>query len=360
MHTHGLDYLLVGPSADMVYLTGAHLRPSERLSVFILPQEGPPHFVVPFFEAPSLPTLPAGTQIHTWEETDNPIQLAAGLMANGLKGKPGGINCTIGVAEKLWAVYLLRFQSHLPRAAFTPATMVLSAARQIKSADEIEIMKQAGSRSDAGFMELIKRPFIGRSEIEISREYAHILEAQGLTVADAPLVASGPNGASPHHHSGDRIIEDGDLIVLDFFGTWRDYGFDCTRTVFAGSAPDAGSEELNVYRVVAKAQERAVQQAKAGMTCEELDSVAREYITRGGYGDFFIHRLGHGLGMDVHEGPYIVQGNATVLQNGMVFSIEPGAYLPGRFGVRVEDIVALVDGKAVRMNNADHGVIVVS
>ena len=118
-----------------------------------------------------------------------------------------------------------------------------------------------------------------------------------------------------------------------------------------------GSEELNVYRVVAEAQERAVQQAKAGMTCEELDNVAREYITAGGYGDFFIHRLGMDWGWTVHEGRYIVQGNSTVLQNGMVFSIEPGAYLPGRFGVRVEDIVALADGKAVRMNNADHGVI---
>ncbi|MEO5953142.1 MAG: M24 family metallopeptidase, partial [Chloroflexia bacterium] len=297
--------------------------------------------------------------IDTWGETDNPIQLAAGLIAGGMKGKPGGINCTIGVAEKLWAVYLLRFQGELPRAGFTPATMILSTARQIKATDEIKMMKQAGARSDAGFMELVRRPFTGRSELEVSREFAHLLEAQGLTVPDPPLVGSGPNGASAHHHSGDRIIEEGDLIVLDFWGTWQDYGFDCTRTVFVG-APDPKSEQLNVYHVVAKAQDKAVQETRAGMQCQELDSVARNYITQAGYGDYFIHRLGHGLGLDTHEGPYIVQGNTTVLQNGMSFSLEPGIYLPGRFGVRVEDIVAIVDGKAVRMNNADHGVIIVS
>lgn len=359
MRAHGLDFLLVGPSADMVYLTGAHLRPSERLSAFILPQEGPAHFVVPFFEAPSLPTLPTGIQIDTWQETENPAQLAAGLISGGLHSEPGGANCTVGVGERLWAVYLLRLQGELPRAGFTPATSVLSSAREIKAADEIEIMKQAGARSDAGFMEMVKRPFVGRSESEVSREFARILEGQGLTVPDAPVVASGPNGASPHHHASEKIIEMGDLVVLDFFGTWKDYGFDCTRTVFAGEAPDQRSEQLNVYMVVKEAQERAVQAASAGMECRQLDEVARNYITRAGYGDFFIHRLGHGLGLDIHEGPYIVSGNETVLQDGMVFSIEPGAYLPNRFGVRIEDIVALVDGKAIRMNNADHGVIVV-
>jgi D-alanyl-D-alanine dipeptidase len=315
---------------------------------------------VPFFEAPSLPTLPSGTQIDTWQETDNPAQLAATIIAGGLHSEPGGVNCTIGVGERLWAVFLLRLQAELPRAAFAPATSVLSAAREIKAADEIEIMKQAGARSDAGFVELTGRPFVGRSEIEVSREFAHLLEAQGLTVPDPPVVASGPNGASPHHHAGDRVIESGDMVVLDFFGTYKDYGFDCTRTVFAGEAPDSRSEMLNVYMVVKEAQERAVQGARSGMECRQLDEIARDYITRAGYGDFFIHRLGHGLGLDIHEGPYIVSGNSTELQDGMVFSIEPGAYLPNRFGVRIEDIVALVDGKAVRMNNADHGVIVVS
>ena len=359
MHAHGLDYLLVGPSADMVYLTGAHLRPSERLAAFVLPQEGPPHFVVPAFEAPSLPPLPAGTQLHTWGESQNPAHLVAGLIADGLRSRPGGVNCTIGVAERLWAVFLLRLQAELPRAAFTPATPVLSGARQVKAAEEIARMQEAGAHADEAFAELVRLPFTGRPEVELSHEFGRILEAHGLTVTDPPLVGSGPNSASAHHHSGERVIERGDAIVLDFWGTWKGYGFDCTRTVFAGEMPAPDSEEARVYSIVAQAQEAGVRAAEPGMECQALDSVARGIIAEAGYGEYFSHRLGHGLGLDIHEPPYIVQGNTTRLQNGMVFSIEPGIYIPGRFGVRIEDIVALVDGRAVRLNNSERGMIAV-
>jgi Xaa-Pro aminopeptidase len=261
------------------------------------------------------------------------------------------------VAERLWSVYLLRLQAELPRASFTPAVAVLSGARQVKTADEVAALKKAGAASDAAFAELVGHPFTGKSELEMAAVFGELLKAQGASLDGFPLVASGPNSASPHHHSGERIIQQGDAVVLDFWGTVNDYTFDCTRTVFVGGTPAPGAEEARVYEIVARAQETAVQAAATGMTCEALDQVARGIITEGGYGEYFTHRLGHGIGLDTHEAPYIVEGNDTVLQNGMSFSIEPGIYLPGKFGVRVEDCVALVDGKAVRLNNADHGVI---
>ena len=207
------------------------------------------------------------------------------------------------------------------------------------------------------FAEFVGKQFTGKSELELSAVFGDLLKARGVQLADSPLVASGPNSASPHHHSGERIIKEGDAIVLDFWGTVDDYTFDCTRTVFVGGVPAPSSEEATVYGVVARAQEAAVQAARPGMTCEALDQVARGIITEAGYGEYFTHRLGHGIGLDTHEAPYIVEGNDTVLQDGMSFSIEPGIYLPGKFGVRVEDCVAMVDGKAVRLNNADHGII---
>jgi Xaa-Pro aminopeptidase len=245
----------------------------------------------------------------------------------------------------------------LPRASFTPATAVLSAARQIKTAGEVAAMQKAGAASDDAFAEFVGKQFTGKSELELSAMFADLLKARGVQIGDPPLVASGPNSASPHHHSGERVIQQGDAIVLDFWGIVDDYTFDCTRTVFAGGVPAPGSEQAKVYEIVAKAQEAAVQAVRPGMTCEALDQVARGIITEAGYGEYFSHRLGHGIGLDTHEAPYIVEGNDTALQDGMSFSIEPGIYLPGKFGVRVEDCVAMVDGKAVRLNNADHGII---
>ena len=253
----------------------------------------------------------------------------------------------------------MRLQSELPRAGFTPASAVMTQARQVKTAGEIDSLAKAGALADDAFNEMKEQHFIGRQEIDVARQFAKLLEARGLVVGEIPIAASGPNSASPHHNSGERVIQPGDAIVLDFWGTYDGYYADCTRTVWAGSAPAAGSEQERVYRTVAQAQEAGVQSARPGMTCEALDAVARMIITEADYGEYFTHRLGHGIGLDGHEPPYLVQGNDTVLHDGMAFSIEPGIYLPGKFGVRVEDSVALVDGKAMRFNNSDRDIIVV-
>jgi len=360
MHGHGLDFLLVGPGADLRYLIGAQTRQTERMTLLIVPQDGPANIILPAFEAAALPPLPPELPVTTWGESDNPARIAAHIIASVQNAQPGGINITCGVSDVLWAVFLLRLQAELPRAAFTTAGPVLAAMRQIKDEREIELLAASSSVADEVFTEIVKRPFVGRTEIEVAREIALMLEGGGLVVPGAPIVASGPNSASPHHHTGNRRIENGDVVVLDFGGTLHGYYSDITRTVFVGAAPEEGSERQRVYNAVAQAQEAAVRTGRAGLTCEQLDSVARDVLTSQGLGEYFTHRLGHGIGLDGHEQPYLVQGNRTLLRAGMAFTIEPGAYIPSDFGVRIEDTVVLTQEGVRRLNNVGRDVIVVN
>ena len=180
-----------------------------------------------------------------------------------------------------------------------------------------------------------------------------------MVVENPPIVAAGENGSSPHHHSSERVVRRGDVVVVDFWGSLDGYYSDCTRTVFVGGEPAPDSEERRVYDLVRGAQETAAAAAGPGMTCEALDAVAREYLARAGYGEYFIHRLGHGIGLDGHEPPYLVAGNQATLQPGMAFTIEPGLYLPGRFGVRIEDSVWLNESGTVSFNRSSHDILVV-
>ena len=359
MHRHGVDFLLVGPSADLLYLLGLDSRQSERMTLLILPQEAPAFIVLPQFEAPLLPELPPGLQVHTWGETDNPARIAASLVASGTHTHPGGLHCTLGVSDRLWSLFLLQLQSELPRAQFIASTQVLAAVRLLKDDDEARLLRESGAVADQVFSMITEQTLSGRTEIEVAQKIQRLLEAGGLHVPGAPIVASGPNSASPHHHAGNRVIEPGDAIVLDFGGTKEGYYSDITRTVFVGSRPAQDSEQALVYNLVAEAQEAARKAARPGMTCEQLDAVARTVIEAAGYGEYFNHRLGHGIGLDGHESPYIVSGNKTPLRKGMAFSIEPGVYLPGKFGVRIEDIVVMEDDGARSCNEADRGLAVV-
>ena len=351
LRAHALDYLLVGPSADLHYLIGAQTRPSERMAVLLLPQEGPASVVLPAFEAPSLPQLPPDVQVVPWGESDNPAQVVASIVG-GQPRHPGGAYFTIGVSDRLWSVFLLRLQVELPRATFTPGGHVMAELRQVKSPEELALLQAAGAAADRVFGTIVTRPFAGRAERDVAEEIAALLRAEGFKVEGLPIVASGPNSASPHHHSGERIIEQGDMVVLDFAAPLQGYYCDITRTVFVGSLPGDNSEEERVYNLVQAAQEAAVRAARPGLTGEQLDSVARDLFDEAGYAQYFLHRLGHGIGLDGHEPPYLVQGNYSTLGAGMSFSVEPGLYLPGRFGVRIEDIVFLTGQGAVRCNNA--------
>jgi D-alanyl-D-alanine dipeptidase len=354
MHAHGLDYLFVGPSADLLYLTGLDMHISERLTLLIVHQEGPAHLVLPNFEAAGVGALPMAIRLAPWEEHEDPVALVARLLQTP---GGGGEGCTVAVSDRLAGGFLLRLQAALPRAAFTTAHLVLPALRLIKDSAEVALMREAGARADAAFAEFRQLPFTGHTERAMAIQIAEVLRRHELQVEWGPIVGSGPNGASPHHSASDRVIQAGDLIVLDFGGRYRGYNADMTRTVAAGRLPD--DEARAVYEHVRAAQEAAAQAARPGITGEALDAVARDHLNASGYGAYFTHRLGHGIGLDAHEPPYIVRGNSQPLAAGMAFSLEPGLYLPGRFGVRIEDIVVLHDGGAERLNNSPRELLVV-
>jgi Xaa-Pro aminopeptidase len=220
--------------------------------------------------------------------------------------------------------------------------------RAIKDADELERLAAAGAAVDAVFDEIARAGFAGRRETDIGAELARLLREHGHSRVDFTVVGSGPNGAKPHHDVGERVIEDGDMVVLDFGGLKDGYGSDITRTVHVG---EPTAEEREVHEIVERAQQAGFEAVRPGAACQEVDRAAREVISDAGYGEYFIHRVGHGIGLTTHEPPYMVEGETRPVEPGMCFSIEPGIYLPGRFGVRIEDIVVAVDGGGRRLNN---------
>jgi Xaa-Pro aminopeptidase len=349
MKATGVDALLVGASADLRYLSGYAAHPSERLTCFILPARGEPFMVIPAFEVPRLGEAP-WFAVHTWAETENPTALIAEVL--------GGVTShTLAVGDRTWVGFLLRLQEALPGNQWLSATPLLRELRMIKSAEEIAALRAAGAAVDAIFQEILAHPWAGRAEREVGEEIAALMRRGGCEAVDFVIVGSGPNGASPHHANSDCLIQPGDAVVLDFGGPFRDgYYADITRTVVVGP-PSAKLRQ--VYAVVQRAQEAGVHAVHPGVPCQEVDAAARRVIAQAGYGEYFTHRLGHGIGLDDHEEPYMVAGNALPLAPGMTFSVEPGIYLPGQFGVRIEDIVVCTETGAARLNQASRELLVV-
>ena len=259
----------------------------------------------------------------------------------------------------MWATFVLRFEAALSERRFVTSSAVVADLRMRKDPSEIEALRTVAHGADRAYAKLRERAFAGRMERDVSAEIGDLLRGEGHEEVGFAIVASGPNGASPHHSSGDRAIAVGDAIVLDFGGTQDWYCSDITRTVHVGASLDP--EVRRVHDVVLRAQEAGYRAARAGAEASAVDAAARAVIDGAGYGKHFIHRLGHGIGLDGHEPPYLVRGNATRLEPGMAFSIEPGIYLPGRFGVRIEDI-AFIDahGVAEPLNLADRSLAIVA
>jgi D-alanyl-D-alanine dipeptidase len=253
------------------------------------------------------------------------------------------------VTDRTWAVHVLALQSVARDARFVPASRSLPPLRAVKDAGELEALARAGAAADAVFEEIVASPFAGRTEQDVAGELADLLRANAHDVVDFTIVGSGPNAASPHHEASDRRIRPGEAVVLDFGGFVEGYGSDITRTVAVGEGPE-GFEE--VYETVRRAQEAAMEAVGPGVPARDVDRAARDVIEDAGFGPFFIHRTGHGIGLETHEDPYIVGTNETPLREGMTFSIEPGIYLEGRFGVRIEDIVVVTADGARRFNQA--------
>jgi Xaa-Pro aminopeptidase len=328
----GVDALLLGPSADFRYLTG-YLPPLlERLTLLVVPAQGDARLVVPALEAPLAQEHLAGLDIEIapWQETEDPVALVRATL-EASKSAAG----RLAVGDQLWSTFLLRLQAALPRAAFTVASAVTRPLRVVKDAAEVAALGRVAAAIDQVVEQLGELRWAGRSERDVARE----LDERIRAVHDETLfviVGSGPNSASPHHHPGDRVIQPGDAVVVDIGGALDGYCSDTTRTLVVGEPP-AGFAEL--YEVLRVAQQRGCEAVRAGVPAEAVDAACREVIAAAGHGEHFIHRTGHGIGLEVHEDPYIVAGNREPLAPGMAFSVEPGIYLPGQYGARIEDIV---------------------
>ncbi|MEU4113029.1 aminopeptidase P family protein [Kitasatospora sp. NPDC028055] len=342
----GLAGLVVAPGPDLSYLCG--YRPTavtERLTALVLTPGRRPALIVPRLERPDAEKAlgaPA-VELLDWSDGEDPYATARPLF------EPAG---RYGISDNAWAMHLLGLQAALPGAGFSSLTEVLPMLRAVKDGEELERLAAAGGAADAAYRGILEVEFAGRRETDVAADLGALLIQYGHSQVDFTVVGSGPNGANPHHEAGERIIRTGDTVVLDFGGLKDGYGSDTTRTVHVG--PDVPDEVRQVHDLVRLAQQTAFEAVRPGVSCQEIDRIARRVITEGGYGEYFIHRTGHGIGITTHEPPYLVEGEEQPLVPGMCFSIEPGVYLPGRFGVRIEDIVTVTANGGRRFNNTPH------
>ncbi|WP_410566588.1 M24 family metallopeptidase [Amycolatopsis sp. cmx-4-61] len=345
------DALLIAPGSDLRYLLGQAGGSFERLTTLVVPAEGTPALVVPKLEAPGYADVPVddlGVELLTWVDGDDPYKLVADRL-----GQPG----RVAVSDFTPALHVLALRAALGDAEQTLAGPVVRELRMRKDAAEIASLREAGAAIDRvhGRVHEWLRP--GRTEAEVGADIAAAIVEEGHVQADFVIVGSGPNGASPHHDVSERVIERGDVVVVDIGGPLpAGYNSDSTRTYAVGEPRDADVAET--YAVLQRAQAAAVAAVKPGVTAEAVDAAARNVIAEAGFGEYFIHRTGHGIGLDVHEEPYIIAGNALPLEPGMAFSVEPGIYQPGRWGARIEDIVIVTEDGVESVNNQPHELVV--
>jgi len=341
---------MVSPSADLVYLTGYNAPNFERPTLLILPQRGDPLFVVPQLEADKARAASPDIEVRAWGDAEDPWVVVRAGVRNDAR--------TVAVSDDMRASFVLAIQRTLSGAQLEAAGSLMASLRQYKEPDEIACLREAAHRTDVVFDRLRTETLAGLAEPEVADLIGRHLKAAGLTWKWSYVcsVASGENSSSAHHTLSARTVKAGDAVCMDFGGKYGDYPSDLTRTVHVG-AP--AREFTEVYAVVQDAQEQGVRAVRPGVLAGEVDRVARDVITRAGYGPYFVHRTGHGLGLEIHERPYIVAGSREALAVGMVFSVEPGIYLPGRFGVRIEDTVVVTPDGCERLNLSTHELCVV-
>ncbi|MGY1638361.1 M24 family metallopeptidase [Geodermatophilus sp. SYSU D00742] len=354
----GIDLLVVTPGSDLRYLCGYHAHAMERLTALAVPRRGEPFLVVPRLEAPMVDAGPAGglgLEVLAWDETDDPFALLAATATARLGSAP----VRVAVGSRTWAEHALGVQRALAGSALELAAPVVDRLRMVKTPAEVAELAAAGAAIDRVHARMGEWLRVGRTEAQVGADIAAAILAEGHVAVDFTIVGSGPNGASPHHELSDRVIEDGDVVVVDIGGeTATGYRSDCTRTYAVGREPDG--EVAEWYAVLQEAQAAGTAAVRPGVTAEQVDAAAREVITAAGWGEYFIHRTGHGIGLDTHEAPYIVAGNDLPLVPGMAFSVEPGIYLPGRCGARIEDIVVCTGDGVVSVNEGPRGLAVLA
>jgi Xaa-Pro aminopeptidase len=342
-----IDTLLLSVGHDLPYLTGYTAMPLERLTMLVVPREGDATMVIPALEAPRVSELPGVFELLPWGETQDPTAIVARLASRSQR---------IAVGDQMWARFLVELLAQLPGAEYTRAVDVVGPLRMAKDRAEIDALAAAAAAVDriAGELQRGEIPLVGRSEAEVSAHLGRRILEEGHDKVNFAIVAAGENAASPHHHAGSRVIREHEIVLCDFGGTMAGYCSDTTRCVFTG-APTP--EVAEAYEVLHEAQRVGAGAGVVGTPCEDVDRATRSVIADAGFGDYFIHRTGHGIGMEEHEDPYIVEGNHLPLEAGHAFSIEPGIYVPGKWGMRLEDIVVATDTGPRRLNDSDHGLV---
>jgi Xaa-Pro aminopeptidase len=349
MEANGVDTLLVSVGSDLPYLTGYEAMPLERLTMLVVPRHGEATLVIPRLEAPRVVEQPGAFSLRPWNETDDPVAIVAGLVS---------APAVAAVGDTMWARFLVELLGHWPtdHTRYVRGTAVMNDLRMRKDAAEIAALQAAGAAADrvAAQLHAGEIPMVGRTEAEVSADISARLLAEGHDVVNFAIVAAGENAASPHHHPGHRVILDGELVLCDFGGTMAGYCSDITRCVHLGPP---SNEIAEAYAVLHAAHAAGVAAGVVGAQCQDVDRAARKVITDAGYGEYFIPRTGHGIGMEAHEDPYMVEGNSLPIAAGHAFSVEPGIYVAGKWGMRLEDIVVAADGGPLSMNHADHSLV---
>jgi Xaa-Pro aminopeptidase len=349
MAANGVDALLVSVGSDLPYLTGYEAMPLERLTMLVVPRDGEATLVIPRLEAPRVVEQPGAFSLRPWNETDDPVAIVASLV-----GRPS----VAAVGDTMWARFLVELLGHWPtdHTTYVRGTTVMNDLRMRKDAAEIAALQAAGAAADRVAAQLHAGDIVmvGRTEAEVSADISARLIAEGHDVVNFAIVAAGENAASPHHHAGSRVIREGELVLCDFGGTMAGYCSDITRCVSLGEPP---AEVAEAYAVLHEAQAAGVAAGVVGAACQDVDRASRRVIADAGWGEYFIHRTGHGIGMEAHEDPYMVEGNDLPIAAGHAFSVEPGIYVTGKWGMRLEDIVVATDDGPLPMNTANHALV---
>lgn len=352
----GADVLLLSVGPDLPWLSGYEAMALERLTMLVVPRHDDATLVVPRLEAPRVIERLEVFSVRTWGETDDPVAVVAGLA-----GSPG----VAAIGDRTWARFVIDLQAAMPKTGWRRGSEVVGPLRMAKDAAEIDALRAASAAADrvAAQLQAGEIPLVGRTEAEVSADLGRRLLAEGHFKVNFAIVAAGANAASPHHEPGSRVIESGEVVLCDFGGSMHapdgvGYCSDITRCVWTGDA-EPPAEVAELYGVLHDAQRAACAAATVGTPCQDVDAAARTPITAAGWGERFIHRTGHGIGIEEHEDPYMVDGNAMPLAAGHAFSVEPGIYVPGRWGFRLEDILVATDDGPEELNRADHGLVVV-
>ncbi|TFH17408.1 MAG: M24 family metallopeptidase [Acidimicrobiales bacterium] len=347
MTEHDVDTLLLSVGHDLPYLSGYTAMPLERLTMLVVPRNDSATMVIPALEAPRVREIAGVFDLLPWGETQDPTAIVARLVRGSSR---------IAVGDQMWARFLVELIPQVPGAEYSRAVDVVGPLRMSKDAAEIDALAAAGAAVDriAGELQRGEIPLVGRTEAEVSAHLSRRIIEEGHDKVNFAIVAAGENAASPHHHAGSRVIRRNEIVLCDFGGTMAGYCSDTTRCVFTG---EPSAEVAEAYEVLHEAQRVGVAAGSVGTPCEDVDRATRAVIDDAGYGEYFIHRTGHGIGMEEHEDPYIVEGNTLALEAGHAYSVEPGIYIPGMWGMRLEDIVVATADGPLALNNSAHDLL---